>query len=68
MATVTLSPKYHVVIPPEIRHSMSIRPGSKFQIFEYQDRIELVPIRDIAEMKGCLKGMPDELEREEDRF
>ena len=67
MTTVTVSPKFQVVIPRAVRESLCLRPGQKMQVIEYEGRIELIPERDIAELRGFLKGIKTELEREEDR-
>lgn len=67
MQTVTISPKFQVVIPRPIRESMHLRPGQKIQIVEYGKRIELVPIRDISEMRGFVKGIDTSVVREDDR-
>ena len=67
MHTVTVSPKYQVVIPKVIRESLHLRPGQKIQVVEYEGRIELIPERDIAELRGFLKGINTEFDREEDR-
>jgi len=68
MQTVTLSPKYQVVIPKSIRNVLNLRPGQKMQVIEYNGRIEFIPERDIAELRGFLKGINTEFEREEDRI
>ena len=67
MHTVTVSPKYQVVIPKIIRESLHLRPGQKIQVVEHEGRIELIPERDIAELRGFLKGINTEFDREEDR-
>ena len=67
MYAVTLSPKFQVVIPLSVRRTMGLRPGQKIQVIEYEGRIELIPDRDIAELRGFLKGINTELKREEDR-
>jgi AbrB family looped-hinge helix DNA binding protein len=68
METVTLSPKYQVVIPKNIRASLKLQPGQKMRAMEYDGRIELIPERDIADLKGFLKGMNTNFEREGDRI
>jgi AbrB family looped-hinge helix DNA binding protein len=68
MSTVTLSPKYQVVIPKEIREALRLRPGQKMQMVEYDGRIEMIPERDIAELRGFLKGINTEFKREADRI
>jgi AbrB family looped-hinge helix DNA binding protein len=68
MQTVTVSPKFQIVIPKVIREAMRLRPGQKLKIIEYEGRIELIPDRDISELKGFLKGINTEFEREDDRL
>ncbi len=67
MQTVTVSPKYQVVIPKTVRESLQLRPGQKMQVIEYDGRIEFIPERDINELRGFLKGINTDFEREEDR-
>ena len=67
MQTVTISPKYQIVIPKAVRETLKLRPGQKMQIVEYDGRIELIPERDIKELRGFLKGINTEFKREEDR-
>ena len=67
MYAVTLSPKFQVVIPLPVRRTMGLRAGQKMQVVEYEGRIELIPDRDIAELRGFLKGINTEFEREKDR-
>jgi AbrB family looped-hinge helix DNA binding protein len=68
MQTVTVSPKYQVVIPKNIRDALKLRPGQKMRVFEYDGRIELIPDRDISELRGFLKGIDTRVEREKDRL
>ncbi|HOC58690.1 MAG: AbrB/MazE/SpoVT family DNA-binding domain-containing protein [Syntrophaceae bacterium] len=68
MQLVTLSPKYQVVIPKSVRESLKLQPGQKMQIVEYAGRIELIPEREIKELRGFLKGISTEFRREEDRL
>ena len=67
MDTVTISPKFQVVIPKEIRDRLELSPGQKVQAILYEDRIELIPVRPIRKMRGFLKGINTEVPREEDR-
>ena len=67
MNAVILSPKFQVVIPLPVRRAMGLRAGQKMQVIEYEGRIELIPDRDITELRGFLKGMNTDFEREEDR-
>jgi len=67
MAVVTVSPKYQVVIPREVRNSLGIKPGEKVQIFQYEDRIEFIPIKKLSKMRGFIKGIDTTVKREKDR-
>ncbi|OGW32301.1 MAG: AbrB family transcriptional regulator [Nitrospirae bacterium GWC2_42_7] len=68
MKSVTVSPKYQVVIPKEIRDSMQIKPGEKIQLVQYENRLELIPVRNIKRMRGFLKGIDTTVKREKDRI
>ena len=67
MASVTVSPKFQIVIPKEIRESMGIVSGQKVQITSYQGRIEVIPLKPMEEMRGFLQGIDTTVLREEDR-
>lgn len=68
METVTISPKFQVVIPKGIRERLKLRPGQKVQAILYDDRIELVPVRPAKAMRGFLKGIDTTVAREDDRL
>ena len=68
MHTVTVSPKFQIVIPKLIRDALRLRPGQKMKVMVYDGRIELIPDRDISELKGFLKGINTEFVREDDRL
>jgi AbrB family looped-hinge helix DNA binding protein len=67
MISVTVSPKYQVVIPKEVRESMGIVSGQKIQILTYQNRIELIPVQPMKKMRGFLKGIDTSVRRDRDR-
>ncbi len=67
MESVRLSSKYQVVIPRKIRESMGLQPGQKVHVLPYENRIELIPVRPIAKMRGFLKGIDTSVPREADR-
>ena len=67
MTTVTVSTKYQVVIPEDVRKSMGVRPGEKFQVVNYDGRVQLIPLRKMRDMKGLLRGMDTNVVREADR-
>ena len=68
METVTISPKYQVVIPKRMRRKLGLCPGQKVQAIAYENRIELVPVRPIRKMRGFLKGVDPSFSRDDDRL
>ena len=67
MHTVTVSPKFQVVIPRPVRESLGIEPGQKLQVLIYRGCIEFIPLRPMREMRGFLKGIDTSVPRERDR-
>jgi AbrB family looped-hinge helix DNA binding protein len=67
MVTVTVSPKFQVVIPKKVRERLGIRPGQKLQILQFSDRIEYVMLQNIKSMRGYLKGLKTDFRPEKNR-
>ena len=67
MQTVTISPKFQIVIPKEICETLQLTPGQKVQAILYEDRIELIPIRPVKQMRGFLRGIDTTIVHEKDR-
>ena len=67
METVTVSPKFQVVIPSRVRESLGVKPGQKVKVILYDNRIEMIPVRPVREARGFLKGIDTSVERELDR-
>jgi AbrB family looped-hinge helix DNA binding protein len=67
MKSVTVSSKFQVVIPREVRESMNLQPGTRVQVLQYENRIELIPLKDPKALRGLIKGIDTEVRREEDR-
>ena len=67
MTVVTISPSFQVVIPREIRKALGLRPGQKLRVLRGQNRIEFVPVREMAEMRGFLPGLDGAVCRDADR-
>lgn len=66
MTVVTVSPKYQVVIPKDVREKLDIRPGQKVEAFAIGPSIALVPVEPVANLRGLLPGLPP-FDREPDR-
>ncbi len=65
MGVVTLSSKYQIVVPREIREKLRLKPGQRLLIIEKNGVIHLIPQRPIREMRGFIKGLDTEGLREE---
>ena len=57
MTIVTVSSKFQVVIPREIREALRLEPGQQVQVLQYQDRVEIIPLQSMRGMRGFLKGI-----------
>ncbi len=68
MNTVTVSPKFQVVIPLAIRDELGLVPGEKMRVIRYDNRVELIPVKPIQTLRGFLKGIDTTIEREGDRL
>ncbi len=67
MTTVTVSPKYQIVIPREAREALGIRPGQKIEVIAYEGRLEFVPVTKPRKMRGFLRGIDTSVPRDKDR-
>ena len=67
MGMVTISPKFQVVIPKDIREMLGLTAGQKVQTVVFEDRIELIPVKPVRKLRGSLKGIDTSVRREPDR-
>jgi AbrB family looped-hinge helix DNA binding protein len=67
MSVVTVSPKFQVVIPRDVRERLGLAPGQKVQAIAYRGRVELIPLRSAKSLRGFLRGIDTTLEREAHR-
>lgn len=67
MPVVTVSPKYQVVIPREVREELGIEPGQKIQVIAIENRLEMIPVKPMKSMRGFLKGIDTRVDRDADR-
>lgn len=68
MTTVTVSEKFQVVIPKDVRQSLSIRPGQKLEVMAYQGRAQFVPVHEMNSMRGFLHGIDTRVPRDRERI
>lgn len=66
METVTISPKFQVVIPKQVREQLGLVPGQKVHALAYGGRIEFIPVRPARELRGILRGLDTSFERDEE--
>ena len=67
METIKISPKYQVVIPRNVREAMDLKPGTRLQVVQFDDRIELIPLRSAKSLRGSLPGLDTRVSRDADR-
>jgi AbrB family looped-hinge helix DNA binding protein len=67
METVTISPKFQVVIPQRIREALGLKPGQKVRVMQYDHRVEYVPVMAMRKARGFLKGIKTDIRRDTDR-
>ena len=66
---VTISSKYQVVIPEQVRKQVPVHPGQRVVVQVRHGLITLVPVLSIEELQGMLQGVSAEgIRDEEDRF
>jgi AbrB family looped-hinge helix DNA binding protein len=66
MESVTVSPKFQIVIPRKVRHLLGVKAGQKMRVLAYDNKVVLIPVRPIQEARGTLKGIDSDVQREEE--
>ena len=67
MNTVTVSPKFQVVIPLAVRQRMKLQPGTKLLVVEFNGGLRLLPLQAPSALRGIARGIDTRIEREPDR-
>ena len=62
----TISSKYQIVIPRDVRAQFKLKPGQKLMFISYQNSIRLVIVPPIEEALGMFKGLSTDNPRDED--
>lgn len=65
MISVTVSPKYQVVIPQRVRKQVGVQPGQKMNVIAYDNQVIFIPIRPVQAGRGALAGIDADFQREE---
>ena len=66
-ATVTVSPRFRVVIPLAVRGRMNLVAGANLMVLEFNGGLRLMPLKPAAALRGIARGISPEVEREPDR-
>jgi AbrB family looped-hinge helix DNA binding protein len=67
MDVVTISSKYQIVIPKDVREKFNLKPGQKLAFIPYKGTLRVVVVPSIEEAYGMLAGMnTDDIREEED--
>ncbi len=67
MTVVTISSRYQVVIPKDVRERLGLKPGQQVEAIPFRGHVELIPLEPIGAMRGFLKGIDTTVPRDEDR-
>jgi len=69
LGVVTVSSKFQIVIPLDVREKMNLKPGQKVFVIEKDGVVHLIPEKPMKDLRGFVKGVTtDKLRHEEDRF
>jgi len=62
----TISSKFQIVIPREIREQFKLKPGQKVVFIPYRKSLRVVIVPPIEEAYGSLPGIDTSIERDEE--
>jgi len=65
---LTISTKYQVVIPQEVREKIGLLPGQQVRWMIHDGMLVLVPMLSIDELRGYLKDHDIRLIRDKEKF
>ena len=68
MTSVTLSSKYQIVVPLDVREPLGLKPGARLSVLRVGRTIQVVPIPTLAHLQEQLRGCGSDLPQEPDRF
>ncbi|WP_419933806.1 AbrB/MazE/SpoVT family DNA-binding domain-containing protein [Candidatus Palauibacter sp.] len=67
MSIVTISSRYRVVVPRDVRDRLRLRPGQKVQVLAFDGRVQLIPLEPIEAARGFVRGIDTTVNRDRDR-
>jgi len=65
MTTVTVSSKFQVVIPEDVRSRLKLQPGQKVIVIEKDGVVHMIPLKPVKETRGIARGITVQNVREE---
>jgi len=68
MTVVTISSRFQVVIPKDVRERLNLKPGQQVDAIPFRGRVELIPVEPVESMRGALRGIDTKVPREDDRI
>jgi len=68
MTVVTISARYQVVIPKDVREQLELTPGQRMQALPFKGRVKLIPLEPIEAARGFVRGIDTDVPREGDRI
>ncbi|MDH3207861.1 MAG: AbrB/MazE/SpoVT family DNA-binding domain-containing protein [Gemmatimonadota bacterium] len=68
MTVVTISSRYQIVIPKDVRERLNLKPGQQVDAVPFRGRVELIPVEPVESMRGTLRGIDTTVPREDDRL
>ena len=68
MTVVTISSRFQVVIPKDVRERLNLKPGQQVDAIPYRGRVELIPVEPIESLRGFLRGIDTRVPRDGDRI
>ena len=66
MGAITISPKYQIVIPKEVREMLHFRPGQKVKMLVIDGAATIVPIFPLKQLKRVARGVDVAVYRKEE--
>ncbi len=67
MTVVTISARYQVVIPKDVREQLDLMPGQRMHALPFKGRVELIPLEPIEAARGFVRGIDAAMPRDGDR-
>lgn len=64
MSTVTVSPKFQVVIPKDVRNAINLKPGQKLVAMAWGKTIALVPDYSLEDVQEMFAGVENDFIRD----